>query len=295
MASGLHRPRAVVVGPAVVLGGARRARRSLLRARAVRSVPVLDRCCSEARLDGARPPSAAAIAAFGAVAVLVRRPTARSSTRSRSPRPGRSWIGSAGRGRSAGLPGSRSASARWRTGRCCPGGHHGVWGVTFVVVFVNATIAILVSREGRGAHRVVPRDRGHDRCPGPRVAARGDHRRARRSIAVVQIDVRSSRHRVRRRGGPAGRAAQHRGAPEPGQASRRRPRRLGRGALDPAALQDPATVAATHSAIAAVGVADDGRRGRERPGRHAAHERAGLRRTRRAGGPLRQGAPGAIR
>ena len=182
---------------------------------------------------------------------------------------------------------------------CCPSPRiTGVWGITFVVVLVNAALADAADRrEGRGAHRAVLVAIGATiavLAPGA-PAGRG-HRRAAVSIAVVQIDVRVPAARLDGGGGPDGCAAQHRGAPNPRRPARRPTSWCGaRERSIPRALEDPATVAATQAAIVGRRGADDDRRGRERSGRLAAHERARLRRTRQPGGSVRQGAPRAVR
>ena len=131
----------------------------------------------------------------------------------------------------------------------------GVWGVTFVVVFVNAVLAAALLRRGRGAVRaglavaaallvLAP-----VLLPAPRPAG------STVSIAVVQIDVRvppdvspvEEDLLVAQRNIDAQRTLV--GTPDP-------PDLIvwGEGALDPGALADPATMARVRQAIAAVGV-----------------------------------------
>jgi apolipoprotein N-acyltransferase len=131
----------------------------------------------------------------------------------------------------------------------------GVWGVTFVVVFVNAAVAAWVVRRGRGGARIVLAIAAGVAVFGPALipfpAATGDPV----TIAVVQVDVRV----------PAGTSPveedltvarrnieEHRSL-----AGQTPPADLavwGEGALDPGALTDPATFAAVRAAIATVGV-----------------------------------------
>ena len=199
--------------------------------------------------------SAAAVAGFGAVAVIVRRPdhpivnvlaiasawTALDWIRGAWPFGGFTWV-------------SLGVSQVANRSLLPLAGITAVWGVTFVVVFVNATVAALIAREGRGARRsvllavavlavVAPVLLPPAIVDGPTV-----------SIAVVQIDVRV----------PPGVSTVEEDLLVAGRNIEAH-RTLGdhpdvdlvvwgEGALDPAALQDPATVAATQAAIAAVGV-----------------------------------------
>jgi apolipoprotein N-acyltransferase len=131
----------------------------------------------------------------------------------------------------------------------------GVWGVTFVVVFANAAIAAAWQRQGRGAVRagLVIAAAGLVLAPSLVPASRPDGVPV--SIAVVQIDVRVPpgtslveedllvAHRN---------AGVHRSlADDPD-----RPDLVvwGEGALDPGALADPPTMEAVQRAIAHVGV-----------------------------------------
>jgi apolipoprotein N-acyltransferase len=131
----------------------------------------------------------------------------------------------------------------------------GVWGVTFVVVFVNATVAAWLVRRGRGGGRIVLAIAAAAAVLGPALiplpAATGDPV----TIAVVQIDVRVpagtspveedltvARRNIEEYRSLAGQT------PPPDLAV------WGEGALDPGALTDPATVAAVRGAIARVGV-----------------------------------------
>jgi apolipoprotein N-acyltransferase len=129
----------------------------------------------------------------------------------------------------------------------------GVWGVTFVVVLVNAAIAMLLVREGRGAHRVVLAALAAVAVVAPAALPASPATGGALDIAALQVDVRV----------PPGTSATeedrlvaarhielHRslaGGPRPGLVL------WGEGALDPAAAADPATVAAVQDAIAAVG------------------------------------------
>ncbi len=199
--------------------------------------------------------SAAAIAAFGAVAVLVRRPnrpivdalaiaatwTVLDWIRGAWPFGGFTWV-------------SLGVSQVPNRTLLPLAGITAVWGVTFVVVFVNATIAILVSREGRGAHRIVLAAAAALAVLAPVLLPVAVIDGPSVTIAVVQIDVRV----------PATVSAFEEDLLV-AQRNIEAHRSLGRdpgadlvvwgeGALDPAALQDPATVAAATSAIAAVGV-----------------------------------------
>ncbi len=130
-----------------------------------------------------------------------------------------------------------------------------VWGVTFVVVFVNAAVAAASTRQGSGGHRyalvvtaaalvLAPALLPTSMPPGPAV-----------TIAVVQIDVRvpdtvstvAEDLIVARRNIELHRSLL-RDAAKPDLVV------WGEGALDPAALVDPATVQMVQRAIAAVGV-----------------------------------------
>ena len=199
--------------------------------------------------------SAAALAAFGAVSILVRRSgrpiidalaiaaawTVLDWTRAAWPLGGFTWdsLGISQVGNRTLLP---------------LAGITAVWGVTFVVVFVNATVAELLTRQGSGRHRIVlvaiaalavtaPVLLPATTLDGPTV-----------SIAVVQIDVRvppglstvEEDLVVARRNIEAHRSL--------GPTSGVELVVWGEGALDPAALADPATVSAAREAIAAVGV-----------------------------------------
>lgn len=129
----------------------------------------------------------------------------------------------------------------------------GVWGVTFVVVLVNAAIAMLLVRQGRGAHRVVLTAVAAVAVVAPAALPAYPATGGALDIAAVQVDVRvppgtsvTEEDRL-----VAGRHIElHRslgGGPRPDLVL------WGEGALDPAAAADPATVAAVQDAIAAVG------------------------------------------
>jgi apolipoprotein N-acyltransferase len=132
----------------------------------------------------------------------------------------------------------------------------GVWGVTFVVVLVNAAVASSIARRGRGGWpRIAVVAVAVAAVFGPALiplpAATGDPV----TIAAVQVDVRA----------PAGTSpvqedltVARRNVEEfRTLASQRPPPDLavwGEGALDPGALADRATVESVRAAIAAVGV-----------------------------------------
>jgi apolipoprotein N-acyltransferase len=132
----------------------------------------------------------------------------------------------------------------------------GVWGVTFVVVFVNAALAAWVARQGRGAVRVGLGAAALVAVLAPALiplpAATGDPV----TIAVVQVDVRvppgtspvQEDLTVARRNIEAYRTLQGQ-TPPPDLAV------WGEGSLDPGALADPGTVADVQAAIRSVGVA----------------------------------------
>ena len=129
-----------------------------------------------------------------------------------------------------------------------------VWGITFVVVLVNAALAALLTREGRGAHRAFLAIGATIAVLAPVLLPAAVIDGPSVSIAVVQIDVRVPEGvstveedlLVARRNIEAHRSlGSHPGVDLVV---------WGEGALDPAALEDPATVAATQAAIAAVGV-----------------------------------------
>jgi apolipoprotein N-acyltransferase len=131
----------------------------------------------------------------------------------------------------------------------------GVWGVTFVVVFVNAAVASWLVGRGRGGARIALAVTALATVLAPALiplpAATGDPL----TIAVVQVDVRVpddtspvqedltvARRNIEEFRTLAGQM------PPPDLAV------WGEGALDPGALADPNTVAAVRSAIAEVGV-----------------------------------------
>jgi apolipoprotein N-acyltransferase len=199
--------------------------------------------------------SAAAIAAFGAVAVILRRPgrpiidalsiaaawTVLDWIRGAWPLGGFTWV-------------SLGVSQVANRALLPLAGITAVWGVTFVVVFVNATVAALIAREGRGAHRIVLAMLAAMAVVAPVLLPGAVIDGPSLSIAVVQIDVRV----------PAGTSTveedlvvAHRNIDAHRSLGRDSGADLvvwGEGALDPAALQDPATVAAAREAIATVGV-----------------------------------------
>jgi apolipoprotein N-acyltransferase len=131
----------------------------------------------------------------------------------------------------------------------------GVWGITFVVVFVNAALAAWIARQGRGGMRIalVAAALAAILAPAliPLPAATGDPI----TIAVVQIDVRvpagtspvQEDLTVARRNIEEFRTLRGQ-TPPPDLAV------WGEGSLDPGALADPSTVADVQAAIRAVGV-----------------------------------------
>jgi len=199
--------------------------------------------------------SAAAIAAFGAIAVIVRRPgrpivdalalaaawTVLDWIRGAWPLGGFTWV-------------SLGVSQVANRALLPMAGITAVWGVTFVVVFVNATVTALIAREGRGTHRIALATFGALAMTAPLLLPAAVIDGPSVSIAVVQIDVRvpagmstvEEDLAVARRNIEAHRSL--------GGASGADLVVWGEGALDPAALQDPATVAAAREAIATVGV-----------------------------------------
>ena len=199
--------------------------------------------------------SAAAIAAFGAVAVIVRRPdrpivnalaiasawTVLDWIRGAWPFGGFTWV-------------SLGVSQVANRTLLPLAGITAVWGITFVVVVVNAALAALLTREGRGAHRAFLAIGATIAVLAPVLLPAAVIDGPSVSIAVVQIDVRVPEGvstveedlLVARRNIEAHRSlGSHPGVDLVV---------WGEGALDPAALEDPATVAATQAAIAAVGV-----------------------------------------
>ncbi len=199
--------------------------------------------------------SAAAIAAFGAVVVLVRRPerpiinalaiasawTVLDWIRGAWPFGGFTWV-------------SLGVSQVANRTLLPLAGITAVWGVTFVVVLVNAALTALLTREGRGAHRMFLAIGATVAVLAPVLLPAAVIDGPPVSIAVVQIDVRVPEGvstveedlLVARRNIEAHRSlGDHPGVDLVV---------WGEGALDPAALENPATVAATRSAIAAVGV-----------------------------------------
>jgi apolipoprotein N-acyltransferase len=199
--------------------------------------------------------SAAAIAAFGAVAVIVRRPdrpivnalaiasawTVLDWIRGAWPFGGFTWV-------------SLGVSQVSNRTLLPLAGITAVWGITFVVVLVNAALAALLTREGRGARRAFLAVGATVAVLAPVLLPAAVIDGPSVSIAVVQIDVRvppgvstvEEDLLVARRNIEAHRTLGN----EPGVDLVV----WGEGALDPAALEDPATVAATQAAIAAVGV-----------------------------------------
>jgi len=131
----------------------------------------------------------------------------------------------------------------------------GVWGVTFIVVFVNAVVAAALLRRGRGAVRAGLAVAAAVVVLAPVLLPAAHPTGAPVSIAVVQIDVRvppdvspvEEDLLVAQRNIDAQRTLV--GTPDP-------PDLIvwGEGALDPGALADPATMARVRQAIAAVGV-----------------------------------------
>ena len=131
----------------------------------------------------------------------------------------------------------------------------GVWGVTFVVVFVNAVLAAWAARRGRGAVRIGLAVAALAAILAPALialpAATGDPV----TIAVVQVDVRVPADTspvqedltVARRNLEEFRTLRGQ-TPPPDLAV------WGEGSLDPGALADPATVAEVQAAIRTVGV-----------------------------------------
>jgi apolipoprotein N-acyltransferase len=199
--------------------------------------------------------SAAAIAAFGAVAVIVRRPdrpivnalaiasawTVLDWIRGAWPFGGFTWV-------------SLGVSQVANRTLLPLAGITAVWGVTFVVVLLNAALAALLTREGRGAHRAFLAIGATMAVLAPVLLPAAVIDGPSVSIAVVQIDVRvppgvstvEEDLLVARRNIEAHRSLGDRPGVDLVV--------WGEGALDPAALEDPATVAATRAAIAAAGV-----------------------------------------
>ena len=255
-----------------------------------------------ARVDGARPPLGRGDrGCSGRVAVIVRRPdrpivdalaiAAAWTVRRLDPRGvavRRVHLGLARR-----LPGGEPDPAAAWPGSPASGA------ITFVVVLVNAALAALLTREGRGARRVVPRDRARRSRSWRPCCCRPPSSTGRPCTIAVGADRRPGAGRASRRCEEDLLVARrnieaHRTPREPTRA----PDLVvwGEGALDPAALAGSRDRgAATQAAIAAVGVPTTVGAVVNDPDGIAAHERAGLRRTRRAGGPLRQGAPRPVR
>ena len=199
--------------------------------------------------------SAAAIAAFGFLAVLVRRPgrpivdafalaavwTVLDWIRGMWPLGGFTWV-------------SLGVSQVPNPALLPLAGITAVWGVTFVVVFVNATVASLAAGEGRGARRALLGALALVALLAPGLLPAATANGPSVSIAVVQIDVRVPEGTstveedllVARRNIELHRSLA--GTPPVDLAL------WGEGALDPAALQDPTTVAQVRDAIATVGV-----------------------------------------
>jgi apolipoprotein N-acyltransferase len=131
----------------------------------------------------------------------------------------------------------------------------GVWGVTFVVVFVNAVAATALLRWGRGGMRAGLAVAAACLVLAPVLLPAARPTGAPVSIAVVQIDVRvppgvspvEEDLLVAQRNIDAQRSLV--GTPDP-------PDLIvwGEGALDPGALSDPATMTQVRQSIAAVGV-----------------------------------------
>ena len=199
--------------------------------------------------------SAAVIAGFGAVAVIVRRPdrpivdafaiaaawTVLDWIRGAWPFGGFTWV-------------SLGVSQVDNRALLPLAGITAVWGVTFVVVLVNVTVAALLARQGSGGHRVVLAVVAGLAVVAPVVLPAAVIDGPTVSIDVVQIDVRvppglstvEEDLVVARRNIEAHRSL--------GTGSGADLVVWGEGALDPAAQRDPATMAATREAIATVGV-----------------------------------------
>jgi apolipoprotein N-acyltransferase len=130
----------------------------------------------------------------------------------------------------------------------------GVWGVTFVVVLVNAAIAAEITRQGSGARRWTLAVLAAAAVLAPSVLPAASANGGPLDIAVVQIDVRV----------PVGtspveedRIVAQRNIEEHRTIATGPKSDLvvwGEGALDPGALADPATFAEVQGAIASVGV-----------------------------------------
>lgn len=129
-----------------------------------------------------------------------------------------------------------------------------VWGVTFVVVLVNVAATSLVARDGPGRHRLILAVLALLAVLAPAALPAAVMGGPSISIAVVQIDVRvpagistvQEDLTVARRNIESHRTLANGAAPDLAV--------WGEGALDPAATSDPATLAAVQDAISAVGV-----------------------------------------
>jgi apolipoprotein N-acyltransferase len=130
----------------------------------------------------------------------------------------------------------------------------GVWGVTFVVVLVNAAIATAIARQGSGRGRAALVAVAALAAVAPVAISTPQADGTPLDLAVIQIDVRVPADTstvaedliVARRNIELHRTLM--GAPKPDLVV------WGEGALDPGALSDPATFADVEHAIAAVGV-----------------------------------------
>ncbi|HLB39558.1 MAG TPA: apolipoprotein N-acyltransferase [Actinomycetota bacterium] len=131
-----------------------------------------------------------------------------------------------------------------------------VWGVTFVVVFANAALAGILTRQGSGVRRSALAIAAAAAVTAPALLPGATPQGPTQTLAVVQIDVRVPENTstvaedliVARRNVELHRSLAG-NDPKPDLIV------WGEGALDPASLQDPATVAAVEEVIAAVGVA----------------------------------------
>ena len=170
----------------------------------------------------------------------------------------------------------------------------GAWGVTFVVVLVNALLVETVAGGGGGG-------------AGPAASGSPPSRSRRRSVipfsvpdgrdidvATLQVDVRQAAS-ASTIGEDEGVARLHialhaRLASDPPDLAV-----WGEGALDPGAANDPQIVADVRRAIAAVGAPTLAGAVLDDPDGTQRHERDPVRRRGEPGRPLRQGAPRAVR